>query len=199
VQRGKWVLMNVLGVVPPEPPPGIPLLRESGKMANGQPVPLEVSMRNRMQEHRASPTCATCHQMMDPIGFALEAFDAIGKARTQEFGKPLDLSSQLTDGAKFQGPSGLRQALVRYSPQFVNNLTEKLVVYALGRSVDYRDMPQVRAIVREAKARNFTMSALILGIIKSPAFTMNSQDAGGEGTTATRDGKDRAAQTKDRF
>jgi mono/diheme cytochrome c family protein len=199
VLRGKWVLMNVLGVVPPEPPPGIPLLRESGKMANGQPVPLEVSMRDRMQEHRASPTCATCHQMMDPIGFALEAFDAIGKARTHEFGKPLDLSSQLTDGAKFQGPSGLRQGLERYSPQFVNNLTEKLLVYALGRSVDYRDMPQVRAIVRDATAKNFSMSSLILGIIKSPAFTMNSQDAGGESATATRDGNDRAAQTKDRI
>jgi hypothetical protein len=137
--------------------------------------------------------------MMDPIGFALEAFDAIGKGRTQEFGQPLDLSSQLTDGAKFQGPNGLRQALERYSPQFVNNLTEKLLVYALGRSVDYRDMPQVRAIVREAKAKNFSMSSLILGIVKSPAFTMNSHDAGGEGTAATRDGKDRAAQTKDRI
>ncbi|MGH9239709.1 MAG: DUF1592 domain-containing protein, partial [Vicinamibacterales bacterium] len=141
VLRGKWVLMNILGVVPPEPPPNVPLLRQSDKMANGQPVPLEISMRERMTEHRSSPTCASCHQMMDPIGFALESFDAIGKARTHEFGKPLDVSAQLTDGATFEGPAGLRQALLRYSPQFVNNLSEKLFVYALGRSVDYRDMP----------------------------------------------------------
>jgi hypothetical protein len=199
VLRGKWVLMNILGVVPPEPPPNIPLLRESGKMANGQPVPLEISMRERMQEHRASPTCATCHQMMDPIGFALESFDAIGKARTQEFGRVLDVSAQLTDGVKFEGPSGLRQALERYSPQFVNNLTEKLFVYALGRSVDYRDMPQIRAIVRDARPSSYRMSSLILGIVKSPAFTMNSQDATGEGATAASDRKEPAAQSKDRI
>jgi mono/diheme cytochrome c family protein len=178
VLRGKWVLMNVLGVVPPEPPPDVPMLRQSDKMANGQPVPLEISMRERMTEHRSSPTCASCHQMMDPIGFALESFDAVGKARTHEFGRPLDVSAQLTDGAKFEGPGGLRQALLRYSPQFVNNLTEKLFVYALGRSVDYRDMPQIRAVVRNAAGTNYRMSSLILGIIKSPAFTMNLNEEG---------------------
>jgi mono/diheme cytochrome c family protein len=178
VLRGKWVLMNILGVVPPEPPPNVPLLRQSDKMANGQPVPLEISMRERMTEHRSSPTCASCHQMMDPIGFALESFDAIGRSRTQEWGKPLDVSAELTDGAKFEGPAGLRQALLRYSPQFVNNLTEKLFVYALGRSVDYRDMPQIRAVVRNAKGANYRMSSLILGIVKSPAFTMSLNDEG---------------------
>ncbi len=178
VLRGKWVLMNILGVVPPEPPPNVPLLRQSDKMANGQPVPLEISMRERMTEHRSSPTCASCHQMMDPIGFALESFDAIGKARTHEFGKPLDVSAQLTDGATFEGPAGLRQALLRYSPQFVNNLSEKLFVYALGRSVDYRDMPQIRAVVRNAAGTNYRMSSLILGIVKSPAFTMNLNEEG---------------------
>jgi hypothetical protein len=136
--------------------------------------------------------------MMDPIGFALESFDAIGKARTQEFGKTLDLSAQLTDGVKFEGPAGLRQALLRYSPQFVRNLTEKLFVYALGRTVDYRDMPQVRAIARDAARSNYRMSSLILGIVKSPAFTMNRYDAEGEGTTAARDRKEAAAPTKDR-
>jgi mono/diheme cytochrome c family protein len=166
VLRGKWVLMNILGVVPPEPPPNVP------------PVPLEISMRERMTEHRSSPTCASCHQMMDPIGFALESFDAIGRSRTQEWGKPLDVSAELTDGAKFEGPAGLRQALLRYSPQFVNNLTEKLFVYALGRSVDYRDMPQIRAVVRNAKGANYRMSSLILGIVKSPAFTMSLNDEG---------------------
>ena len=197
VLRGKWVLMNILGVVPPEPPDVVPPLRESGKMANGQPVPLEISMRERMQEHRASPTCATCHQMMDPIGFALESFDAIGKMRTHEFGKPLDLSAELSDGGTFRGPSGLRQALLRYSPQFVNNFTEKLFVYALGRSVDYRDMPQIRAIVRRASGTNYRMSSLILGIVKSPAFTMNLHDADAESGTAARDKS--AAQQKDRI
>jgi mono/diheme cytochrome c family protein len=198
VLRGKWVLMNILGVVPPEPPPNVPMLRMSDKMANGQPVPLEISMRERMQEHRSSPTCASCHQMMDPIGFALESFDAVGKARTHEFGKALDLSAELTDGAKFQGPVGLRGALERYSPQFVNNLTEKLFVYALGRSVDHRDMPQIRAIVRSASATRYRMSSLILGIVKSPAFTMNLHDADGESATA-RDSKEPAAQKKDRI
>jgi hypothetical protein len=198
VLRGKWVLMNILGVVPPEPPPNIPMLRESDKMANGQPVPLEISMRDRMQEHRSSPTCASCHQMMDPIGFALESFDAVGKARTHEFGKVLDVSAQLSDGAKFMGPTGLREALVRYSPQFVLNLTEKLFVYALGRSVDHRDMPQIRAAVRNARGTNYRMSSLILGIVKSPAFTMNLHDAG-ENATAVRDGKESATQKKDRI
>jgi mono/diheme cytochrome c family protein len=198
VLRGKWVLMNVLGVIPPEPPV-VPPLRESGKMANGQPVPLEISMRERMLEHRANPSCASCHTMMDPIGFALESFDAIGKARTHEFGKPLDLSSQLTDGATFDGPSGLRRALMRYSPQFVSNLTEKLFVYALGRSVDYRDMPQIRSIGREASRTNYRMSSLILGIVRSPAFTMNLHDAEGESATEARDRKEAAAPNKDRI
>ena len=198
VMRGKWVLMNILGVVPPEPPPNVPLLRESGKMANGQPVPLEVSMRERMQEHRASPACASCHMMMDPIGFALESFDAIGKERTHEFGKPLDLSSQLTDGVRFEGPAGLRQALLRHSPQFVSNLTEKLFVYALGRSVDYRDMPQIRAVVRGASGAGYRMSSLIVGIVKSPAFTMNRRDVEGDSATAARDRND-AAPNKDRI
>ena len=186
VLRGKWVLMNILGVVPPDPPPNVPVLKGSDKTANGQPVPLEISMRQRMQEHRSSPICASCHQMMDPIGFALESFDAIGKARMEEFGKPLDLSAQLTDGVKFDGPSGLRQALLRYSPQFVSNVTEKLFVYALGRSVDYRDMPQLRAIVRDAAGAKYRMSSLILGIVKSPAFTMNRYDAESERATEAR-------------
>ncbi len=183
VLRGKWVLMNILGVVPPEPPPNVPMLRESDKMNNGVPVPLEVSMRERMQEHRASATCASCHMMMDPIGFALESFDAIGKTRAEEFGKPLDLGSQLSDGVAFDGPNGLRQALLRYSPQFVSNVTEKLLIYALGRSVDYRDMPQIRSIVRDASRSNYRLSSLVLGIVKSPAFTMNLDDAEGESAT----------------
>jgi mono/diheme cytochrome c family protein len=197
VLRGKWVLMNILGVVPPEPP-AVPPLRESDKKANGQTVPLEISMRERMQEHRTSAVCATCHQMMDPIGFALESFDAIGKARVEEFGKRLDLSAPLTDGVKFEGPSGLRRSLMRYSPQFVSNLTEKLFVYALGRNVDYRDMSQIRAIVRDAAGTNYRMSSLLLGIVKSPAFSMNRSDVEGARASAAS-AKETAAPKKDRI
>jgi mono/diheme cytochrome c family protein len=176
VLRGKWVLMNILGIIPPDPPPNVPPLRQSDKMANGQPVPLEISMRERMQEHRANPTCASCHMKMDPIGFALESFDAVGKYRTREFGKPLDLSGQLSDGLKYDGPAGLRQALLRYSPQFVRTLTEKLMVYALGRGVDYQDMPMIRSIVRDAGRNNYHFSSLVLGIVKSPPFNMNVKE-----------------------
>ena len=108
-------------------------------------------MRQRMDEHRTNAACASCHKMFDPIGFALESFDAVGRYRTAEFGKPLDLSGQFVDGTQFSGPAGLRQALLRYSPQFVRVVTEKLLTYALGRGVDYYDMPTVRAIVREAE------------------------------------------------
>ena len=176
VLRGKWVLMNILGIIPPDPPPNVPALRVSDKMANGQPVPLEISMRDRMQEHRANATCASCHLKMDPIGFALESFDAVGKQRTHEWGKPLDLTGQLSDGLKFDGVVGLRQALLRYSPQFVRTLTEKLMVYALGRGVEYQDMPMVRSIVRDAGRNNYRFSSLVLGIVKSPPFNMNVKE-----------------------
>jgi mono/diheme cytochrome c family protein len=176
VLRGKWVLMNILGIIPPDPPPNVPALRVSDKMANGQPVPLEISMRDRMQEHRANASCASCHLKMDPIGFALESFDAVGKQRTHEWGKPLDLSGQLSDGLKFDGVVGLRQALLRYSPQFVRTLTEKLMVYALGRGVEYQDMPMVRSIVRDAAGNNYRFSSLVLGIVKSPPFNMNVKE-----------------------
>jgi hypothetical protein len=173
VQRGKWVLMNILGVIPPDPPPNVPLLRQSDKMANGQPVPLEISMRERMEEHRANAACASCHKMMDPIGFAMENFDAVGKWRTTEFGKRLDVSGELSDGKKLDGPAGLRGALLRYSPQFVRVTTEKLLTYALGRGAEYYDMPAVRMIARDAALTNFRLSSLIVGIVQSAPFQMN--------------------------
>jgi hypothetical protein len=173
VQRGKWVLMNLLGVIPPEPPPNVPLLRQSDKMANGQPVPLEISMRDRMEEHRANAACASCHKMMDPIGFAMENFDAVGKWRTSEFGKKLDVTGELSDGKKFEGAIGLREALMRYSPQFVRVVTEKLLTYALGRGVEYYDMPVVRSIAREAAPTNYSLTSLIVGIARSAPFQMN--------------------------
>jgi hypothetical protein len=173
VQRGKWVLMNLLGIIPPDPPPNVPPLRQSDKMANGQPVPLEISMRERMEEHRANPACASCHKMMDPIGFAMENFDAVGKWRVNEFDKKLDVAGQLSDGSKVDGPAGLRDGLIRYSPQFVRVLTEKLLTYALGRGAEYYDMPVVRSVVREAAPNNYRLTSLIVGIVKSAPFQMN--------------------------
>lgn len=173
VQRGKWVLMNLLGIIPPDPPPNVPPLRQSDKMANGQPVPLEISMRQRMEEHRANAVCASCHKMMDPIGFTLENFDAVGKWRTIEFGQRLDVTGQLSDGSQVDGPAGLRQGLIRYSPQFVRVVTEKLLTYALGRGAEYYDMPTVRSVVREAAPVNYKLTSLIVGIVKSAPFQMN--------------------------
>jgi uncharacterized protein DUF1592/uncharacterized protein DUF1588/uncharacterized protein DUF1585/uncharacterized protein DUF1587/uncharacterized protein DUF1595 len=175
VQRGKWVLMNILGIVPPDPPPNVPPLKERG---NGESsAPIQQSMRQRMDEHRTNPACASCHKMFDPIGFALESFDAVGGYRTTEFGKPLDVSGEFVDGTQFMGPAGLRRALLRYAPQFVRVLTEKLLTYALGRRVDYYDMPSVRAIVREAEPTDNRFSALVLGIVKSAPFQMNVRPA----------------------
>jgi hypothetical protein len=170
VQRGKWVLMNILGIVPPNPPPNVPPLKESGADGGAH---IELSMRQRMEEHRANPVCASCHKMFDPIGFSLESFDAIGRYRTTEFGKAIDVSGQLTDGTKFSGPIELRQVLLKYSPQFVRVVTEKLLTYALGRGTGYFDMPVVRAIDREAERENNRFSAIVLGIVKSAPFQMN--------------------------
>jgi Protein of unknown function (DUF1592)/Protein of unknown function (DUF1588)/Protein of unknown function (DUF1585)/Protein of unknown function (DUF1587)/Protein of unknown function (DUF1595)/Planctomycete cytochrome C len=169
VQRGKWVLMNILGVVPPDPPPNVPPLKE----AAGSAVSVEQTMRQRMEEHRANPACASCHKMMDPIGFTLENFDGVGKWRTTQYGQKLVASGQLTDGTKIDGVASLRQALVRYSPQFVRTLTEKLLIYALGRGVEYQDMPVVRSIVREAGRNDYHFSSLVVGIVKSDPFQMN--------------------------
>jgi hypothetical protein len=170
VQRGKWVLMNILGVIPPDPPPNVPPLKEA---ADGSAAPLEQTMRERMEQHRQNPVCASCHKMMDPIGFSLENFDAVGKWRTTQFGRPLNGSGQLTDGSKLDGPVSLRQALVRYSPQFVRTLTEKLLTYALGRGVEYQDMPLVRSIVRDAARSDYRFAPLVMGIVKSAPFQMN--------------------------
>jgi mono/diheme cytochrome c family protein len=176
VQRGKWVLMNILGIIPPDPPPNVPPLKESASTGEAAAA-IQVSMRQRMDEHRNNAVCASCHKMFDPIGFALEAFDAVGRYRTAEFNRPLDLSGQFVDGTPFTGPVELRQALVRYSPQFVRVLTEKLLTYALGRGVDYYDMPTVRAIAAEAERNNNRFSSLILGIVKSTPFQMNVKPA----------------------
>ena len=168
VQRGKWVMTNILGIVPPDPPPNVPPLKDA---ASGSSVPQ--TMRQLMEAHRANPACAGCHKMMDPIGFALENFDGIGKWRTKDAGQNVDASSQLTDGTKIVGVVDLRNALLRYSPQFARVVTEKLLTYALGRGVEYQDMPVVRAIVRDAARNNYRFSTLIEGIVNSEPFQMN--------------------------
>jgi hypothetical protein len=174
VQRGKWVLTNILGSIPPDPPPNVPAL----KPPSGDKVTVEQTMRQRMEEHRNNPACASCHRMMDPIGFALESFDAIGKWRTRQYGQVLDASGQLTDGTKINGVGDLRQALLKYSPQFVRTFTEKLMIYALGRGVDYEDMPMIRSIVRDSARNNYRFSSIVMGIVKSPPFQMNRRPDG---------------------
>jgi hypothetical protein len=168
VRRGKWVLINMLGVIPPDPPPGVPAFKE-----NTGRGPAPSTMRDRMEQHRVSPTCASCHKMMDPIGFALESFDAAGGYRTTEAGRKLDLTGSLVDGTKFDGPAQLRQALLGYSPRFVETLTERLMTYALGRGVKYYDMPTVRKITADAAAKGNRFSAIVLGIVESPVFQRN--------------------------
>ena len=164
--RGKWVLENLLGTHPPDPPPNVPPLKPNPALG-------PQTMRQRMEEHRANPACASCHRMMDPIGFALENFDGVGKWRTTEAGQKLDVAGALVDGSKIDGVVSLREGLLRYSPQFVRTVTEKLLTYALGRGVEYDDMPTVRTIVREAAKNDFKLSAIVLEIVKSAPFQMN--------------------------
>jgi hypothetical protein len=162
VLRGKYVLTNLLGTPPPEAPANVPPLNETPGKAR--------SMRDRMEEHRRSPACAGCHKLMDPIGLSLENFDGIGRWRTTDNGATIDASSQLADGSKVDGPTALRQALMRRSDVFARNVTEMLMTYALGHRVEYSDMPTVRAILKESAKSDYRFSSLVLGIVKSPAF-----------------------------
>jgi hypothetical protein len=176
VLRGKWILENILGTPPPEPPPNVPALKENIKPTDRSAEAVEfLSVRERMEQHRTNATCVSCHKMMDPIGFALENFDAIGQWRTHDGRRPIDASGELVDGTKIDGPGNLRQALLRYSDQFVRTVAEKLLTYALGRGVEHYDMPVVRSIVREAAGNNYRFSSLIMGIVKSPPFQMKVQ------------------------
>jgi mono/diheme cytochrome c family protein len=170
VKRGVWVLENILGTPPPEPPANVPPLEDSNDKSGKI-----LTLREQMTVHRKNQPCAGCHRIMDPIGFALENFDADGKWRTKqggEGGTPIDAAVELFDGQQVDGPAGLRQALLRYSPQFVRMFTEKMMTYALGRGVEYSDMPVLRAIVRDAAKSNNRFSDIVLGIVKSPQFQM---------------------------
>jgi hypothetical protein len=166
VVRGKWVLDNLLGAPPPQPPANVPPLKENAE--GSKPVPV----RARLEEHRRNPACAACHTMMDPIGFALENFDAVGAWRIHDSGFDVDAAGQLVDGTKLEGPASLRRALLSHSDAFIRTFTSKLLTYALGRGVEYYDMPAVRAIDRAAAQNGNRFSGFILEIVKSAPFQM---------------------------
>ena len=167
VLRGKWMLTNILGTPPPPPPVDVPDLPERGE--DGQVA----TVRDRLQRHRESPACSVCHAPMDPLGLALENYDAIGRWRlTGEGGLPIDASGQLPDGTAFEGPTGLRSLLLERREQFVGTLTEKLLAYSLGRGPEYYDRPTVRAITRAAAADEYRWSSIIVGIVQSSPFRM---------------------------
>jgi hypothetical protein len=165
VLRGKWVLDNLLALPPPPPLPDVPALKDNT-------VDGHLSVRKRLAEHRSNATCAGCHNLMDPIGLSLERFDAVGRRRIVDGGSPIDASGGLPDGSTFEDVQGLEAALLRRPELFVGAFTEKLLTYASGRGVEYYDAPALRAIVRDAKAHNFRLSAIVYGIVKSPAFQM---------------------------
>jgi cytochrome c5 len=172
VVRGKWLLTNVLGAPPPPPPPNVPALVENGE--GGAPPS---SVRARMEQHRKNAVCASCHSRMDPLGFALENFSAIGRWRTTETGLPIDATGAFPDGTKFMNPAEFRTALLAHKEDFVHTLTTKMLTYAIGRGAEYYDMPAVRAIVREAAQGDDRWSSLILAIVKSTPFQMNRAPA----------------------
>ena len=166
VNRGKWVLENILGTPPPPPPPDVPELETA---EGAEPL----SMREAMEQHRANPVCASCHRLMDPVGLSLEHFDATGRWRDREAGGgPIDATGELPDGTPFDGPSGLRSALLRHPDRFVTTVTEKLMTYALGRGVEYYDAPAIRAIVRDAARDDYRLSVLVKGVVRSMPFQM---------------------------
>jgi hypothetical protein len=177
VLRGKWLLNNVFGLPVPPPPPGV-----DTNLAENKPGATPMSIRERLAQHRQNPACASCHSVIDSLGFALENFDAIGAWRTvDELGKPVDATGTTVSGARVDGLSGLRALLLEQPDQFPRTVTEKLLAYALGRRLDYYDRPAVRKIVRDAAASDYRWSSLIVGIVKSPTFLMRTSRAAIQG------------------
>jgi hypothetical protein len=166
VLRGVWILDNILGMPPPPPPPNIPDLESTS--ADGRVL----SIREQMEQHRKNPSCATCHVRMDPLGFAMENFDAIGRWRTRADGQPVDASAVFADGTALDGAAGLRRFVAGHRDNFVHAFVGKLLTYALGRHVDYRDQPAIRRIVRDAAAADYRWSSIVLGIVNSTSFQM---------------------------
>ncbi len=164
--RGKWLLENILAAPVPAPPPNVPALEASDNKSK------PLSVRQMLEMHRKNPVCASCHARMDPLGFSLENFDALGQWRTTDAGRAIDASGVLLDGTKVEGPAALRNALVAQKEQFVRSVTEKMLTYALGRGLEYYDAPAVRGIVRVAAADDYRWSSVILGIVRSAPFQM---------------------------
>ena len=181
VLRGKFLLENILGIPVPPPPANVPALPERGE--GGKPT----SVRERLEQHRKNPVCATCHAPMDPLGFALEQFDGIGKWRTSEGGTPIDTATALATGIKFTGLAGLREVLLGKREQFVRTVAEKLLMYALGRRIEYYDLPTLRKIAREAASSNYRWSSIVVGIVQSAPFQMRraAPDSAASVTSAT--------------
>jgi mono/diheme cytochrome c family protein len=165
VMRGKWILENLLGSQAPLPPPDVPSFEE-------KPTATARSVRERIEQHRANAACAGCHKIMDPIGLAMENYDAIGRWRTVDEGVAIDASAQLVDGTPLNGPASLRKALLGRHDAFVTSMTEKLMMYGVGRETKYYDMPAVRAVMRDAAKSRYKFSDIVLGIVRSPAFQM---------------------------
>lgn len=165
--RGNWILENIVGTPPPPPPPDVPALED-------KPLDINLSMRERLAEHRANPNCASCHDIMDPVGFALENFDAVGRWRSFDQGRPIDAAGGLPDGSEFSGVARLEEGLLERPELFVRTLSEKLLTYALGRGVESYDAPAIRQVVRDAKADDYTFSSIILGLVKSVPFQMRA-------------------------
>ena len=172
VQRGKWVMIALLGTPPPPPPAVVPPLKETGENEKIQ------SVREKMEQHRKNEPCRSCHQLMDPIGLALENFDGIGSWRAKDGGLPVDASGRMFDGTKLDGPVSLRSAILSHADAFTGTFTENLLAYALGRVVDYRDMPMVRSIEQESARNNNRFSSFVLGIVKSLPFQMRRAEGG---------------------
>ena len=171
VVRGKWVLENLLSAAPPPPPADVPAFKNDG------PAPGQVlTMREAMTQHRANPSCAGCHARMDPIGFAMENFDAVGRWRDRDAGNVIDASGTFPGGVAFTGMAGLKKVLVNDRDQFVNTVAGKLLMYALGRNLQYYDEPSVRAIVHGAAPGNYTLASLVMGVVKSPQFELRSKN-----------------------
>jgi mono/diheme cytochrome c family protein len=174
VLRGKWVMEVLLGTPPPPPPPNVPALDDSVKAESGG---TRLTTRQRMEEHRKNPTCNACHRVIDPLGLALENFDVTGAWRIKDNEMPLDSVGDLYDGTKMDGPAGLRQALMKHSDMVLRSFTENLMTYALGRRVEYYDMPAIRQIIREAGKNDNKLSSFVLGVINSSAFRMAKPDS----------------------
>jgi hypothetical protein len=174
VTRGKWVLENILGAPPPQPPPGV---NTNLDQTTGQVK--VTTLRQRMELHRSSPACASCHRLMDPIGFSLENFDHIGKWRAADAGAPIDATGSLVDGARLNGPATLRQALRAKSDVFAGVFAERLLTYAVGRAMRPQDMPAVRAITRTAAQERYRFSSFVAAVVKSAPFQMKTKASGG--------------------